>query len=410
MDIKKEIDRQVTIIKRGVSEIISEEELAKKIEKSLQDKKPLIVKAGFDPTAPDIHLGHTVLLRKLRHFQDLGHKVVFLIGDYTALIGDPSGQSQTRKVMTHDEVEKNAKTYIQQISRILNVEDAKVFSIDKNSRWFGSKEHFSFENFLVNLASRYTVARLIERDDFSKRLKENKPLTVLEMIYPLMQGYDSVVLKADIELGGTDQKFNLLVGRDLQREEGQEPQVVITTPLLVGTDGINKMSKSLNNYIGINEEPAQIFGKVMSISDELMWNYYELLTNSNLEDVKKAHPLEAKKNLASQIIKNLYSEKDALAAKADFEKKFQKKELPDEIESIKIPKGSYSINQIFDKAKDEFKKFGIVSRSELLRKLKEGAIDVDGRKIDDANQILFEGGRVYTVRFGKHRFFKIDLS
>ncbi|OGW78349.1 MAG: tyrosine--tRNA ligase, partial [Omnitrophica bacterium RIFCSPHIGHO2_02_FULL_46_20] len=269
--MEKNIDKQLELIKRGTIEIIQADELKKKIEEAIKANKPLIIKAGFDPTAPDIHLGHTVLLRKMRHFQDLGHKVVFLIGDHTAMIGDPSGVSKTRPRLTNQEVEDNAKTYERQISKVL---DTKKLKIRFNSEWLGKMDIAA----VAELMSRYSVTRLLERDDFFNRYRQQKPISMLEFLYPLLQGYDSVALKADVELGGTDQKFNLLVGRDIQGLYGQSPQVVITMPLLEGTDGINKMSKSLGNYVGINEPAKDMFGKLMSISDELMYKYYELLT------------------------------------------------------------------------------------------------------------------------------------
>ncbi|HOX09230.1 MAG TPA: tyrosine--tRNA ligase, partial [Candidatus Omnitrophota bacterium] len=282
--------KQLEIIRRGAVEIINETALVEKLKK----KKQLVIKAGFDPTAPDIHLGHTVLLRKLRHFQDLGHKVIFLIGDATALVGDPSGQTQARKVLSRDEVEANAKTYEKQVGKVLRTADKEAYERIHNSAWFSK---FGFEHF-VQLAQRYTVARLLERDDFQKRLREQKPVSFLELFYPLMQGYDSVMLDADVEVGGSDQKFNMLVGRDLQEAYGKEPQVVITMPLLIGTDGTAKMSKSYGNYIGINETAKEIFGKVMSVSDELMLSYYELLTDEDMKAVRAMHPMDAKKNLA----------------------------------------------------------------------------------------------------------------
>ncbi|MBN1353422.1 MAG: tyrosine--tRNA ligase, partial [Candidatus Omnitrophica bacterium] len=322
------VNEQIEIIKRGTVEIIQTGELRKKLEKN----KQLIVKAGFDPTAPDIHLGHTVLLRKLRQFQDLGHRVIFLIGDFTATIGDPSGQSQTRKTPTFEEVEKNVKTYLKQVGKILHTDNKELFEVRYNSHWFGKGPGgvtMSLIDFLQNITAKYTVARLIERDDFATRLKKNKPITVLELLYPLMQGYDSVVLNADIELGGTDQKFNLLVGRNIQSSFNLEPQVVITMPLLEGTDGVDKMSKSLGNYIGIDEAPKEIFGKVMSVSDELMMRYYELLTDEPLDRLKSGlnsgelHPRDAKKKLAKLIITQYCGAEAAETAEENFEKAFK---------------------------------------------------------------------------------------
>jgi tyrosyl-tRNA synthetase len=336
----KTVNEQLEVIKRGAVEIIQPDELKKKLEKSIQTKKPLIIKAGFDPTAPDIHLGHTVLLRKLKHFQDLGHKIIFLIGDATALVGDPSGQSKIRKVLTREEVKENAKTYEKQVSKILKIDNPKTFERIHNSKWFSGTQ-FKFDQF-VELAGRYTVARLLERDDFEKRLKENKPISFLELFYPLMQGYDSVELKADVELGGTDQKFNMLVARNLQPTYGQESQVVLTMPLLEGTDGVDKMSKSLGNYIGIEEKPQEIFGKIMSISDELMLRYYELLTDEPMEKLKSdlargaLHPKDAKKKLAKIIITQYGNAKEAEAAERNFEKAFKHGEFPDDTPLKKI--------------------------------------------------------------------------
>ncbi|MDH7554655.1 MAG: tyrosine--tRNA ligase, partial [Spirochaetota bacterium] len=313
------IKNDIELLKRGVEEIIPLDEFEKKIERSQKENKPLIIKAGFDPTAPDIHLGHTVLLRKMRHFQQMGHTVIFLIGDFTAMIGDPSGKSQTRKRLTREEVLSNAETYKKQVFKILDPEKTIV---DFNSRWCMP---MSFAD-VLDLASRYNVARMLERDDFAKRYKDGVPISILEFLYPLIQGYDSVALKADIELGGTDQKFNLLVGRDLQREYGQEPQVIMTLPLLVGLDGVQKMSKSLNNYIGIDEDPQQIFGKVMSISDDLMFLYYELVTDvpkAEIESYKKGiqdgsvHPKDVKVRLAKEICAQFYNEEIAQKAKME---------------------------------------------------------------------------------------------
>ncbi len=304
------------IIKRGVEEIIPENELLKKLEKSHTNKKPLKIKAGFDPTAPDLHLGHYVLLRKLKHFQNLGHEVYFLIGDFTGMIGDPTGRSKTRKRLSLEEVKENAKTYEKQVFKILNPEKTKIVF---NSSWL---KNMSFEE-VLNLTAKYTVARMLERDDFKKRYESGDSISIIEFMYPLIQGYDSVALKCDVEIGGTDQKFNLLVGRDLQEQYGLEPQIIITLPLLVGLDGIRKMSKSYGNYIGINENPYTIFAKIMSISDELMWKYYELLTDipfEKINELKNQHPLECKKILGVEIINSLYPEGTGEIAKEQWEK------------------------------------------------------------------------------------------
>lgn len=409
--MNEELKRQLDIIRRGAIEIISEAELTEKLKLSIEKKKPLTIKAGFDPTAPDIHLGHTVLLRKLRHFQELGHKVVFLIGDYTALIGDPSGQSQVRKIMTIEEVDENAKTYLKQVSKIL-LQDKGVFELRRNSEWFRAMPLHQF----LSIASKQTLSRIIERDDFSNRIKEGKPVSMLEALYPIMQGYDSVELKADIELGGVDQKFNLLVGREIQRQYpacaqvGQVvPQVVITMPLLVGTDGVQKMSKSYGNYIGINDPPKDIYGKLMSISDELMYKYYELLTDEDLAEVKKLHPMDAKKKLASLIVGQYYGLSQAEAEKKNFEDVFQKRENPTDAPKTKLPPATYTLNQVFDRARPEFKNIGIGSRSELVRKLEEGAIKIDGTKITDGNFPYFAPHRCYLLKIGRH-FLNIDTT
>ncbi|MFA5148745.1 MAG: tyrosine--tRNA ligase [Candidatus Omnitrophota bacterium] len=393
--------KQLEIIKRGTVEIINEAALVDKLKK----KKQLVIKAGFDPTAPDIHLGHTVLLRKLRHFQDLGHKVIFLIGDATALVGDPSGQTQARKVLTREEVEANAKTYEKQVGKVLKTADKEVYERIHNSAWFSK---FGFEH-LVQLAQRYTVARLLERDDFQKRLKEQKPISFLELFYPLMQGYDSVMLDADVEVGGNDQKFNMLVGRDLQEAYSKEPQVVITMPLLVGTDGVAKMSKSYGNYIGINDTAKEIFGKVMSISDESMLTYYELLTDEDMKAVRAMHPMDAKKNLAYLIVKDYHGADAAASEKKSFEDVFQNKKDPDDAPVKKLKGGPLSLNQVFDGSREEFKAMGIDSRSKLLSLLGQGAVKLDGEKISDAGKPCFMPGKRTLLKIGRH-FLNVDLS
>ncbi len=365
------LDEQLAYLTKGAAETIRVEELRERLERSARTGKPLRVKAGFDPTAPDIHLGHTVLIRKLKHFQDLGHTVIFLIGDFTGLIGDPSGQSATRKPMKPEVVAANAETYKKQVFKIL---DPKKTVVDFNSRWFGKLSSQDW----VMLCSKYTVARLLERDDFSKRMKEQRPIGIHELLYPLVQGYDSVALEADVELGGTDQKFNLLVGRALQEEYGQQPQVIMTTPVLEGLDGVQKMSKSLGNYVGIEEPPAEMFGKLMSISDTLMWRYYELLTDLSLEDIGKlrksvesgkAHPLDAKKRLARQIVADFYDQAAAQQAQSDFEKQIQKKSRPSVIEQTTFPMSRP--RKIF-RLLTELELFP--SNAEAQRKIKEGAV------------------------------------
>jgi tyrosyl-tRNA synthetase len=365
------IDEQLAYLTKGAEETIRVEELRAKLERSAQTGKPLCVKVGFDPTAPDIHLGHTVVIRKMKHFQDLGHTVIFLIGDFTGLIGDPSGQNVTRMPITPEQVAANAETYKKQVFKILNAEKTAV---DFNSRWLGKLTGRDW----VMLCSKYTVARMLERDDFSKRLKEQRPIAIHELLYPLAQAYDSVALEADVELGGTDQKFNLLVGRTIQQEYGQEPQVIMTMPILEGLDGVQKMSKSLGNYVGINEAPAEMFGKLMSISDDLMWRYYLLLTDvtpSQIEELNKAvasgnlHPLEVKKSLARRIITDFYDAEAATQAQRDFEAQFRDKGLPSVVEQFPFPLGSK--RKLFRLLVD-LKLFP--SNSEAQRKIKEGAV------------------------------------
>lgn len=394
--------RQFEIIKRGAVEIILERELLHKLERSYKEQRPLTVKAGFDPTAPDIHLGHTVLLEKLRQFQELGHRVVFLIGDFTGMIGDPSGKSETRKPLSKEEVLENAKTYKEQIFKILDPEKTVV---EFNSNWFSK---MNAED-LIKLASRYTVARMLERDDFKSRFLSQSPISIHEFIYPLIQGYDSVVLKADIELGGTDQKFNLVVGRELQKEYGQEPQVIITMPLLEGTDGVKKMSKSLGNYIGINEAPEEIFGKLMSINDELMLRYYELLShisNEEFEALKRGikdgsvHPMDAKERLALEIVERYHGKEKAIRAKEYFDRVIRKKDIPEDIPvyEIKEEEGFWLPKILKDS--------GLVkSSSEARRLIIQGAVEVNNKVIRDPDLRLPIGQ--YLIRIGKRRFLRL---
>lgn len=401
MDImEKNLDKQFELIKRGAVEIIQADELKKKLEKAVKTNKPLVIKAGFDPTAPDIHLGHTVLLRKMKHFQDLGHEVVFLIGDHTALIGDPSGVSKTRPKLSKKEVEENAKTYEKQISKVM---DTKKLKIRFNSEWLGKMDIAA----IAELMSRYSVIRLLERDDFFNRYKEGKTISMLEFLYPLLQGYDSVALKADVELGGTDQKFNLLVGRDIQGLYNQEPQIVITMPLLEGTDGVNKMSKSLGNYVGINEPPKDMFGKLMSISDDLMWKYYELLTDVDINIIKRdvaegaLHPKEAKTNLADIIITQYHSGKEAAYQKEFFEKTFKDKEFPKDIEITDIHVDEFGPNLVEVPLFYIIAKVFSMSRSEAKKKIGEGAVEVDGQRITDIMKYLNSLDREYRIRAGR---------
>ncbi|MCL5005681.1 MAG: tyrosine--tRNA ligase [Acidobacteria bacterium] len=367
------LDEQLTYLIKGAEETIRVEDLRAKLQRAAKTGKPLRVKAGFDPTAPDIHLGHTVLIRKLKHFQDLGHTVIFLIGDFTGLIGDPSGQNVTRKPMTPEEVAANAETYKKQVYKILDPEKTVV---DFNSRWLGKLAGSDW----ITLCSKYTVARMLERDDFSKRMKEQRPIAIHELLYPLAQGYDSVALEADVELGGTDQKFNLLVGRTLQQEYGQEPQVIMMMPILEGLDGVQKMSKSLGNYVGLNEPPGEMFGKLMSISDEMMWRYYDLLTDLSFRevaDLKKgvtagtAHPLDVKKSLAARIIADFHGQDAAAQAQRDWESQFQKKGIPAEIRTEHL---TYFVPIKLTAFLDRNQL--VTSRAEATRKIKEGAVSI----------------------------------
>ena len=367
------LEEQLTYLIKGAEETIRVEDLRAKLERAAKTGKPLRVKAGFDPTAPDIHLGHTVLIRKLKHFQDLGHTVIFLIGDFTGLIGDPSGQNVTRKPMTPEEVAANAETYKKQVFKILDPEKTVV---DFNSRWLGKLTGRDW----ITLCSKYTVARMLERDEFSKRMKEQRPIAIHELLYPLAQGYDSVALEADVELGGTDQKFNLLVGRTLQQEYGQEPQVIMMMPILEGLDGVQKMSKSLGNYVGINEPPGEMFGKLMSISDDLMWRYYDLLTDLSFKevaDLKKAvasgtdHPLEVKKSLATRVIADFHGRDAAAQAQHGWEAHFQKKGIPAEVRTESLTSfAPIKLTAFLDMHEM------VPSKAEAARKIKEGAVAI----------------------------------
>lgn len=386
-----DIAKQLEVIKRGAVEIISEVELKNKLAESIAKKRPLKIKAGFDPTAPDIHLGHAVLLRKLRQFQDLGHEVIFLIGDFTGRIGDPSGRSEKRNQLTKKLVDQNAKTYKKQVSKILDIKKLKIVF---NSKWFEKMNGFEFGKLL----SHYTATRLLERDDFSARIKEKKPLYMSELIYPILQGYDSVVLNADIELGGSDQKFNLLAGRDIQKDFGQPQQVVITMPLLEGTDGVKKMSKSYGNYIGINELPLEMFGKIMSISDDLMRKYYILLTDQNLEEVKSLHPKEAKLRLACDIVSQYYSKKAAGEARLEFERVFANKEIPRDVPSYKIKPDKNTIIDILVDSKL------VETKNQARRLIQQGGVTLDGEKLEKESQIIDREG---IVKVGKRRYLSL---
>ncbi len=403
------IKNDFELLQRGTEEIIPLDDFKKKLDKSEKENIPLTIKAGFDPTAPDIHLGHAVLLRKMKHFQDMGHRVVFLIGDFTGMIGDPSGKSETRKRLTREDVLQNAETYKKQVFKIL---DEKKTVIEFNSTWLNP---MNFGD-VLELTARYNVARMLERDDFSNRYKSQKPISILEFMYPLVQGYDSVALKADVELGGTDQKFNLLVGRDLQREYGQEPQAIITVPLLVGLDGVQKMSKSLNNYIGINEHPKEIFGKTMSIADDIMFRYYELGTDVPMEEVKKlkadmekgtAHPRDIKIRLAKELCAQFYDQKTADDAEAEFYKIFVNKDTPDEIPEFTVPESELKDNKIWIVKLMTLTGMA-TSNGEARRLIAGGGVTFENDKISDPDLELPKSEGILKV--GKRKFVKILFS
>jgi tyrosyl-tRNA synthetase len=397
-------EEQLRIIKRGVVEILLEEELLKKLEKSRETNIPLKVKVGFDPTAPDIHLGHTVLLEKMRQFQELGHDVIFIIGDFTAMIGDPTGKSEIRKPLTREEVLKNAETYKAQAFKVLDPEKTQIRF---NNDWMGEMTATD----IIRLAAKHTVARMLERDDFKKRFAGEQAIGIHEFLYPLIQGHDSVELKADIEIGGTDQRFNMLVGRELQKESRMAQQVVIMMPLLEGLDGVNKMSKSLGNYIGITDTPKDMFGKIMSTTDELMLRYYELLSHISVDDLKELkdgmkngslHPMDAKKALAREIVERYYDRETAVQAQEEFENIFKKKGLPDDIPEFKLP-GNEEIW-----LPGIMKESGLAkSNGEAMRLIKQGGVSVDGEKWTDPNEKLTPGE--YLLKVGKRRFLKIIL-
>ena len=418
------VDEQLTYLKKGAAEIIREADLRTKLEKSRSTGKPLRVKLGMDPTAPDLHLGHTVVLRKLKHFQDLGHTAIFMIGDFTGMIGDPTGRSVTRPPLTREQIEQNAETYKAQVFKIL---DPQKTVVDFNRRWFGPMSTDEF----VRLAAKYTVSKLLEREDFHKRFQEEKPISVHELLYPLVQGYDSVALEADVELGGTDQKFNLLVGRELQRSYGQESQVVVMTPILEGLDGVQKMSKSLGNAIGIHEPPLEMYGKVMSISDEMMWRYYELLTDVSLADIEKmkreAHPMLAKKDLAQRIVTDFHSAEAAGKAGEDWAKQFQKDEVPHVLEVVTVPISKIYIGSgeavgikpaapdVHVLAGDRLRPIATLVRVDKLlaeagladsasdgaRKVKQRAVEIDRELIEKPKLAISIPARPLVVRAGR---------
>jgi len=418
------VEEQLTYIKKGSSEIVKESELREKLEKSRAAGKPLRVKAGFDPTAPDLHLGHTVLLRKLKHFQDLGHTVIFLIGDFTGMIGDPTGRSATRPPLSAEELMQNAKTYMEQVYKILS---PRTTEVRFNNEWFEKMKPADW----VKLAAKTTVSQMLEREDFHKRFQDEKPIALHELLYPLAQGYDSVMLKADVELGGTDQKFNLLIGRDLQRTYGQESQVVLTMPILEGLDGVQKMSKSYGNAIGIKEPPLEMYGKVMSISDDLMWRYYELLTDVQMSEIeglkREAHPMQAKKDLAAHIVKDFHTAVAATRAAEDWAKQFQRDESPGDIEScdVKIDavctnsvdglvaKAGGSPTRIFGDATDRKNSIAIrvdklirqaglaASNTDAAAKVRGKAVTINGVSLTDKDLIVISALRELTLRVGR---------
>ena len=392
------IDEQIEFIKKGAVDLIREEDLRAKLEKSAKTGKPLRVKLGADPTAPDIHIGHTVVIRKLKAFQDLGHTAIFLIGDFTGMIGDPSGKNVTRPPLSKEEIAANAETYKAQIYKLLDPEKTEIRF---NSEWFNQ---FGAADF-IKLAARTTVKQILERDDFTKRLTEEKPIALHELLYPLVQGYDSVALNADVELGGTDQKFNLLMGRNLQREYEQEPQVILTTPLLEGLDGVNKMSKSLNNYIGITDAPTEMFGKIMSVSDDLMWKYYELLTDSTPTEIEKmqtngGNPRDLKVNLAKKIIADFHSAQAANDAEADFIARFVNKEIPDEIEETTVDARNYKLAELLVQTNLA------ASKGEAKRLIEQGGVKLNGEKISNANAEIELQAEI-LLQVGKRKFLKV---
>lgn len=399
---------QLSYLKRGAAEVIRDEELKSKLENAERTGKPLRVYLGVDPTAPDIHLGHTVVLRKLKHFQDMGHTAIFLIGDFSAMIGDPTGQSETRPPLTREQVDANAKTYLDQVYKIL---DPQKTEVRYNSEWLGKMSSFD----VVRLCGHYRLARMLEREDFRSRLEKNLPISVHELLYPLLTAYDAVALESDVELGATEQKFNLLVHRDIQREFGQASEVALTMPILVGLDGERKMSKSLGNYIGITEAPGEMFGKLMSISDELMWSYYELLTDFPspvIEQLKEEvrggtlHPMDAKMQLARAIIAGFHGEQDAKKASDEFQRVFRDRQAPEEAPQRRIPRGSNKRLTAF------LVELGMAeSRSEAERLIKQNAVDVDGQRVTDVkHEVDLSQPREFLLRAGKKKFLKIIVE
>jgi tyrosyl-tRNA synthetase len=402
------VEEQLAYLRKGAAEVIRDEDLRAKLEASLKTGKPLRVKLGVDPTAPDLHLGHTVVLRKLKHFQDLGHTAIFLIGDFTAMVGDPTGQSETRPPLTREQVEANAKTYLEQVYKILNRDNTEV---RYNSEWLGKLSGHD----MIRLCARYRLARMLEREDFRSRLANNLPISVHELLYPLLQAYDSVALEADVELGATEQKFNLLVGREIQREYGQPSQVALTMPILVGLDGQRKMSKSLGNYVGVSEAPSDMFGKLMSVSDAMMWPYFDLVTDhapqeiAALADEVKAgvkHPMDVKMSLAKEIIAGFHGQGAADKAAAEFQRVFRDREAPDEAPERKVPRGEAKRLTAF------LVEQGLApSRSEADRLVKQGGVEIDGARISDVKyEVELAIPRAFLLRAGKKKFLRIVVE
>ena len=412
MSIEEKVEEQIELIASGAVELIPEEEMRAKIERSIRDKRPLIIKLGVDPTRPDLHIGHSVPLNKLRHFQQLGHQIVLIIGDFTALIGDPSEQDTTRPVLTPDEVERNARTYIEQAGKII---DARRARLVRNSEWLAP---LKFKD-VLELSSKFTVARILERDDFSRRYKDNKPLGLHEFLYPVMQAYDSVVLHADVEIGGTDQKFNLIAGRNLQRAMGQEPQCVLTLPLLEGTDGVEKMSKSLNNDVGLTDSPNEMFGKLMSIPDEIMWKYFGLVTQMDPREIEnirgdvdsgRVNPRDAKERLASEVVTTYYGQVEAESAAEEFRRVFSQKEIPDDMPTAGVPLSMFTGGKIW--FVDLLISLGVAkTKGEARRLIEGGGVYIDGEKVTDSDLELTPGelsGKV--LRKGRRKFLRVEIT
>jgi tyrosyl-tRNA synthetase len=403
----KPVDEQIAYLRKGAAEIIREEDLRAKLEASAKTGKPLRVKLGVDPTAPDLHLGHTVVLRKLKHFQDLGHTAIFLVGDFTAMVGDPTGQSETRPPLTREQVDANAKTYLEQVYKILNKENTEV---RYNSEWLGKLTGHD----MIRLCAHYRLARMLEREDFRSRLAGNLPIAIHELLYPLLQAYDSVALQADVELGATEQKFNLLVGREIQREYGQSSQVALTMPILVGLDGQRKMSKSLDNYVGITEPPSQMFGKLMSISDDMMWPYFDLVTDHTPEEIAAllakvksgaTHPMDAKMSLAQEIIAGFHGASAAEKASEEFRHVYRDRQAPSEVPSYTIESGTHKLLALLART-------GLASsRSEAERLVRGKAVELDGQVIDAMNKtLILHAGESLLLRAGKKKFLRIVVE